>query len=286
MIAMIRTEKELGALFKGTIESIERYNDIYKVHKGYLVDPQISEIIGDHVPEYVSYNKVPYVFSEAAEKLGLKSNISKPHGYLNYEDSLLEYMQERFEDVYNDVLDEIEDGHRMGTTHSVEAVLGIDKDGEEDRKKLLKNIRQSFVGKSLKHGKQDKDTILPIGVDYTDLKFLSLDDEGKKLIDDFLRERVSLTQATSVKRSLGNTKESREETYQNIVNRFEASKAQLKEYVGDRLDELITDFKIGHSFHVTDSAIKGNPILESLNANPLSLNDLDGLINGNKSLEM
>lgn len=283
---MIRTEKELGALFKGTIESIERYNDIYKVHKGYLVDPQISEIIGDHVPEYVSYNKVPYVFSEAAEKLGLKSNISKPHGYLNYEDSLLEYMQERFEDVYNDVLDEIEDGHRMGTTHSVEAVLGIDKDGEEDRKKLLKNIRQSFVGKSLKHGKQDKDTILPIGVDYTDLKFLSLDDEGKKLIDDFLRERVSLTQATSVKRSLGNTKESREETYQNIVNRFEASKAQLKEYVGDRLDDLITDFKIGHSFHVTDSAIKGNPILESLNANPLSLNDLDGLINGNKSLEM
>lgn len=266
MIAMIRTEKELGALFKGTIESIERYNDIYKVHKGYLVDPQISEIIGDHVPEYVSYNKVPYVFSEAAEKLGLKSNISKPHGYLNYEDSLLEYMQERFEDVYNDVLDEIEDGHRMGTTHSVEAVLGIDKDGEEDRKKLLKNIRQSFVGKSLKHGKQDKDTILPIGVDYTDLKFLSLDDEGKKLIDDFLRERVSLTQATSVKRSLGNTKESREETYQNIVNRFEASKAQLKEYVGDRLDDLITDFKIGHSFHVTDSAIKGNPILESLNA--------------------
>lgn len=283
---MIRTEKELGALFKGTIDSIDRYNDIYKVHKGYLVDPQISEIIGDHVPEYVSYNKVPYVFSEAAEKLGLKSNISKPHGYLNYEDSLLEYMQERFEDVYNDVLDEIEDGHRMGTTHSVEAVLGIDKDGEEDRKKLLKNIRQSFVGKSLKHGKQDKDTILPIGVDYTDLKFLSLDDEGKKLIDDFLRERVSLTQATSVKRSLGNTKESREETYQNIVNRFEASKAQLKEYVGDRLDDLITDFKIGHSFHVTDSAIKGNPILESLNANPLSLNDLDGLINGNKSLEM
>lgn len=283
---MIRTEKELGALFKGTINGIERYNDIYKVHKGYLVDPQISEIIGDHVPEYVSYNKVPYVFSEAAEKLGLKSNISKPHGYLNYEDSLLEYMQERFEDVYNDVLDEIEDGHRMGTTHSVEAVLGIDKDGEEDRKKLLKNIRQSFVGKSLKHGKQDKDTILPIGVDYTDLKFLSLDDEGKKLIDDFLRERVSLTQATSVKRSLGNTKESREETYQNIVNRFEASKAQLKEYVGDRLDDLITDFKIGHSFHITDSAIKGNPILESLNANPLSLNDLDGLINGTKSLEM
>ena len=256
--------RDLGKYFYIQISDTSKVGPKYYVRKEVALDPQLETLTGTSLPETMSLDEAKQLFNHFSD-----FTVKDPLGYYNTEYSAYFFIRDTFEDKYEHTLEDIEDGRQMGTTYAIEAKLGIDKNGDQNRDALYKNIRD-LIKESL-----------PKGMAYSDLKAIELDERGEKLIENLIDSRVTLTQSFSVKRSLGRNKITREDVLNNIRNRVTSASTELNAYWEDVLDDKLTNL-------VVDIEPKPKkPFYGKSNVvttNDLSLSDLDELLGGGPSL--
>lgn len=134
--------------------------------------------LGLQFPEVVTKQELITYFNQTAEHVGLEAK-KDPVGFFALEDSVHKALKDIYLDVYEEKLDEIERGLSMGTTYAIEGVLS----------KLDNNIWN------------DVKEFLPEGSKYSDLRFVPMDMDIEEVMYDFVKARMRLTVAHSIKRA-------------------------------------------------------------------------------------
>lgn len=258
---------DLGKFFSIEIADTSKVGPKYYIQKNVIIDPELQSLTGSVLPTSVSLPEAKDLFNQFSDV-----PIKDPLGYYNTEDSAYFFIRDTFEDKYEQTLEDIEDGRQMGTTYAIEAKLGINKEGEQNRDTLYKNIRD-LIKESL-----------PKGMAYSDLKAITLDERGEKLIDNLITARVTLTQSFSVKRSLGRNKLTREDVLNNIRNRVTSASLELNAYWEDVLDDKLTNLIVDTTPEKKQTYFKPQKSVTVSDLNYLTPSDLDSLLNGGPSL--
>lgn len=213
------------------LEKVTKAGNTYKLHFQVNID-QLSDLLDREVSGNVSISQANDLFNEVCDKYGL-NKLRSPEGYYKPENNLRQYIIDTMEDLYNDRLDKIYMGRSKGTARAIEAVLGIDAEGEENRKVFLKNVRKNFTNKF--------NDFLPEGIKYGDLGYITAEghDNIRDIIDEFALKKVQMTQTASVKRSLGGTKAQRQEIMNDFVEELQSISYQIKAHLTDYLESQL-----------------------------------------------
>lgn len=167
----------------------------------------LSQLAGLDVPHHVvSRDEGIELFNNAAKAAGL-NELRDPKGYMALDDNVYEAIKDTYAEMYEDALQEIEDGYGYGTKHAVIGVLD----------KLDTNVRKNIK----EH--------LPSGMNYGDLRFKRVTPEIQDAIDDFVEKRVEVTRI----RSLGTIgRNVDKETFDDLVKDYHE--------MGNRLGEVLS----------------------------------------------
>lgn len=151
-----------------------------------------TSLIDDYkldLPTEVSRIQGIALFNDVAEENGL-DRLPDPLGYMKLDNNVYDRLHDEYRDQYQLAADMADDGVRRGGSYGMKAVLN----------KINPTIRK------------DMKPYLPDDMKYTDLRFIETSPEMEKPIKDFVKERVALTYAWGIRRSVDESTMERIET--------------------------------------------------------------------------
>lgn len=119
------------------------------------------------------------LFNRISETLHVMP-LRDPLGYMKLEGNTYDYIKDQYEFQYNDTIDNIDAGFINGNGRGCEAVLD----------KLDATVRKNI-----------REYVLPDGMNYQDLRHISMTDELESAVNDFVKQRVTKTVNFEKKRS-------------------------------------------------------------------------------------
>lgn len=145
------------------------------------------------------------LFNEMSEKRHTMP-LRDPMGYMTLDHNMYDYIKDQYEFQYDDMIQNIDNGFINGSGRGCEAVL--DKLDAVVRKDMRKNC-------------------LPDGVNYQDLRFMSVTEDMANAVNEFVKQRVTRTVNYEKKRSHS------AESLQRDNEKFLAASEALKEQIAN-----------------------------------------------------
>lgn len=194
-------EKSIRKQITGLIQ-LEYKNNTWLAH----VDTEgIEAISGIQVDNHVTSKEDGIkLFNRISEKFHVRP-LPDPVGYMTLDNNVYSYIQREYKDQYENTKQAIDNNMLDGTGHGVKVVLET----------LNSTIRK------------DVKTYMPDGLNYGDLRFVSLNDDRKNAVNTFIKARISKTLTYEKKRSY------EQETLDRTHTKFIEAGNNLKDSLDD-----------------------------------------------------